>query len=70
MGIQHSRKNKAETKPFVISLQDTEKGLCTIIGVQTNRKNTLGNQFNNAATKLNVEVKHDNFMSNIMIIPK
>ena len=33
-------------------------------------KNDMGNKFNSAVTKLNMTVRHDKFMSNIMIIPK
>ena len=57
-------------KPFVASLQDMDKGICTIVGVVMEQKNTLGNRFNSVVTKLNLEVKHDRFMANIMIIPK
>jgi|LakMenEpi03Aug12_release.lakeMendotaPanAssembly.Ray.scaffolds.fasta_scaffold226219_1 hypothetical protein len=34
------------------------------------QKNNLGNRFNEVAMKLGIEVKHDNFIANIMIIPK
>lgn len=33
-------------------------------------KNNMGTRFNYAVEKLNIEVKHDKFMANIMIIPK
>ena len=33
-------------------------------------KNNIGNRFNNVVTKLGLDVKHDRFMANVMIIGK
>ena len=46
-----------------------EKEICMMVGVMDN-KNSYGLRFASIASKLNIDVKHDNFMSNIIFIKK
>ncbi len=75
MGIQRQRKiaatkSGAAAIPCVVSLHDSDTSLCLIVGVVPDYKSTMGAKFTHVVTKLKLEVTHDRFMSNIMIMPK
>ena len=78
MGIQRQRKIESSKTlvrnvsaiPFIISLLDTDKQLCMIVGVVPDSKSNIGSCFNSTVTKLKIEVQHDKFMSNVIVIPK
>lgn len=40
------------------------------MGVVPDHKNNMGTKFSASADKLKIEVKHDRFMANIIIVPK
>ena len=41
-----------------------------MVGVTPERKNHLGNKFNEAAEKLKLKVQHDKFAPNVIIVEK
>jgi hypothetical protein len=43
--------------------------MCTVVGVMFDLKNSVGTKFNEVAQKLKIEVNHDYFMSNIIMMP-
>lgn len=44
--------------------------MCTVVGVVHESKNPLGKSFEQIYKKLNIDVRHDSFMANIIILPK
>ena len=75
MGIQRQRKaatskSNPSAIPCVASLLDLDKGISLIVAVVPDQKNNMAGKFSSVVTKLNIEVKHDRFMSNIIIVPK
>ena len=57
-------------KPFIASLQNNENNTSLMVGVMSEAKNNFSSKFNQVVEKLNVEVRIDSFMGNIMIVPK
>ena len=41
-----------------------------VVGVMVDNKNSIGNKFNKIAERLQIDVDHDNFMANIIVIHK
>lgn len=70
MGILKVKKNAKSYKPFVANWIDLEKEVCTCVGVMNESKNSIGTRFNEIAERLKIEVSHDNFMPNIIMIKK
>ena len=57
-------------KPFIASLQNNQSNTSLMVGVMNDAKNSFSSKFNLVVEKLNVEVRIDSFMGNIMIVPK
>lgn len=47
-----------------------EKDVCLLVGVMMDGKNSIGHRFNEVAEELKIEVNHDNFMANIILMKK
>lgn len=71
MGIlREKRKSKGGYKPFIANWMDLEKDVCMLVGVMMEGKNSIGHRFNEVAEELKIEVNHDNFMANIIVMKK
>ncbi len=79
MGIQKQRKQQqtslnkkisAQLVPCVVSLQDVDKNLCLIVGVVPDHKSEMGATFNAVSSEMKIQVKHDRFMSNVIVVHK
>ena len=57
-------------KPFIASLQNNQNNTALMVGVMNDSKNSFSSKFNTVVEKLNVDVRIDSFMGNIMIVPK
>ncbi len=70
MGILKERRHAKTYKPFIANWIDLEKEVCLVVGVMMDSKNAIGIKFNQIAEKLNIQVNHDNFMANIILLQK
>ena len=79
MGIQKQRKQQqtslnqkisVQLIPCVVSLQDVDKNLCLIVGVVPDHKSEMGAIFNAVSSEMKIQVKHDRFMSNVIVVHK
>ena len=76
MGVQWEKdKHRKQRKergplPVIASWMDMEREVSLVVGVNLESKNNLGNRFNEVAERLKIEVNHDSFMANIIMMKK
>jgi|688.fasta_scaffold156355_1 hypothetical protein len=57
-------------KPFITSLQNNITQTSQMVGIMNETKNYFSSRFTFVIEKLNIDVRMDSFMSNIMTVPK
>ena len=57
-------------KPFITSLQNNITQTSQMVGIMNETKNYFSSRFTFVIEKLNIDVRMDCFMSNIMTVPK
>jgi len=70
MGVIKEKKHSKKYKPVIANWIDIEKDICMTVGVMMNNRNSIGTRFNDVAERLKIQVNHDNFMANIIILKR
>ena len=70
MGVIKEKKHSKKYKPVIANWIDIEKDICMTVGVMMNNRNSIGTKFNDVAERLKIQVNHDNFMANIIILKR
>ena len=70
MGVIKEKKRSKKYKPVIANWIDIEKDICMTVGVMMNNRNSIGTKFNEVAERLKIQVNHDNFMANIIILKR
>ena len=63
-------RQKSYSKPFIANWIDLKKEICVVAGVMMEGKSKIGVRFAEIADKLKMDMSHDSFMANIMVIKK
>lgn len=70
MAMNKEKKKLKYNKPFIASLQNNVTQTSQMVGIINENKNNFSSKFNVVIERLNIDVRMDAFMNNVMTVPK